>query len=54
MALIQTMKTIVNLGDQGPTTYHCDGCDRTFEVDAPPERVICSDCGNEDVQVVQT
>lgn len=36
----------------GPRTYHCDECDREFEVNAPPSRVVCSECRNEDVTLV--
>lgn len=52
MALLETVKGLIWPADTGPNTYHCSDCDRTFEVDAPPARVICSDCGNKDVELV--
>lgn len=50
MEVLDTVRDLVNPGENGPFTYHCQDCDRTFEVDAPPSRVICSDCGNKDVE----
>lgn len=53
MALVSRLKGIIG-EEPGPAQYECPECDRTFEVDAPPERVICSRCGNKDVTPVET
>jgi Zn finger protein HypA/HybF involved in hydrogenase expression len=52
MALVSRLKGIVG-GESAPNQYECPECDRTFEVDAPPERVICSGCGNKDVRLAE-
>lgn len=52
MSIINKVKGLVGAVDSGPNTYHCPDCDRTFEVDAPPGRVICSDCGNKDIEYI--
>lgn len=53
MSVIDTLRALVpGRGQDGPNSYDCPECGRSFEVDAPPERVICSSCGNKDVQLV--
>ena len=51
MAIVNRLTEIVG-EETGPTAYECPECDRRFEVDAPPERVVCSACGNGDVRQV--
>lgn len=50
---VQRLKELLPIGKTGPHTYDCPECDRTFEVDAPPNRVVCSNCGNRDVKLVE-
>lgn len=50
MSVIQKIRDAMPSGDTGPNAYRCPDCDREFEEDAPPERVICSVCGNADVE----
>lgn len=54
MGLADRVKDVIGIDSTDPNNYHCPECDRTFEVDAPPERVICSSCGNKDVEVVSS
>ncbi|MFB6173734.1 MAG: hypothetical protein ABEI39_03750 [Halobacteriales archaeon] len=50
MSVLEKIQDLVPGGDSGPNGYECPECGRTFEADAPPERVVCSACGNQDVQ----
>lgn len=52
MSVIQRIREAVPTGESEPNRYECADCGRTFEVDAPPERAICSSCGNADVEPV--
>lgn len=49
---VERLKEFLGIRETGPNTFHCSDCDRTFEVSAPPNRVICSNCGNKDVELV--
>lgn len=50
MSVIDTIQSIVPTGDSGPNSYRCPDCGREFEADSPPERTICSSCGNREVE----
>lgn len=50
MSVIQKIREVIPTGETGPNAYTCPDCGREFEEDAPPERTICSVCGNRDVE----
>jgi DNA-directed RNA polymerase subunit RPC12/RpoP len=50
MSVIQKIRNVIQTGETEPNEYSCPECDREFESDAPPERTICSVCGNKDVE----
>lgn len=52
MSLTQKIREWMPTGEAQPNAYQCTECGREFEIDAPPERVICSSCGSEDVEAV--
>lgn len=52
MALLNRLKEVVG-EESGPNRYECPECGREYEVDAPPDRVICTSCGNEDVTLLE-
>lgn len=53
MAIGKKIRGVLGIGGSTATNYECQDCSRTFEIDAPPERVICSQCGSEDVEAAQ-
>lgn len=50
MAIAQKIREWLPSSESQPNAYECGECGREFEVDAPPERVICSSCGSEDIE----
>lgn len=52
MSITQKIRELLPTNKSQPNAYQCSECGREFEVDAPPERVICSSCGSEDVDTV--
>jgi DNA-directed RNA polymerase subunit RPC12/RpoP len=50
MSVIQKIRETLPTGETEPNRYKCTDCGREFEEEAPPERTICSVCGNTDVK----